>query len=70
MDTLDLKQALKAAAWERAKGELRSMVAIEGAVTGPRARPDPEDDQRFPHQILEERIEAFIKEMEDDEFNL
>jgi hypothetical protein len=52
---------LKAAAWERAKGELRAVVAIHGAVQSGTPPGEP-----FPYEELQRRVEAFITEVEDE----
>lgn len=54
--------AMKAAAWERAKGELRALVMIKGAVSSdgvPFGAP-------FPYEALQARVEDFIRGIEDD----
>lgn len=55
--------AMKAATWERAKGELRALVGIKGAV---RTEPTPLPGERFPHQDLQDAVEAFIANVEDN----
>lgn len=55
-----LDYALKAAQWERAKGELRSLVALQGAYLARRGSTEPRWIQ------LSKRVEAFIKEIEDE----
>lgn len=51
---------LKAAAWERAKGELRSVAALSGTHFSHRA----DAEGKFPYQYGEEAIEAFIADFE------
>lgn len=48
----------KATHWEITKGYLRGMVGLIGAV------PSTSDDNRW--EELKERVEKFIKEVEDD----
>lgn len=50
--------AMKAAAWERAKGELRALVAMQGSV--------PSTDTASRWDEAGARIEKFITRFEDD----
>lgn len=56
----------KAMAWERAKGELASIVAAEGSRYSDR----PGERGLFKFQEIEQAIEAFVKDFEEQEFNL
>lgn len=55
--------AMKAQQWERAKGELRALVAIQGSYSLGR---NPGDETPAKWQRLETRIEGFIRGIEDD----
>lgn len=57
-----LDTALKAAQWERAKGELRALAAMQGSYQSRRS-PDGEEPRWL---TIERRIEEFIKEFEDE----
>ena len=58
--------AQKAALWEEAKGKLRAMIAVDGSkIDG-----DRDEEGRYSHMIIEEIVEAFIKEIEDDEHHM
>lgn len=57
------REALKAIQWELAKGYLRSLAAIDGAQsTGEMERP-----YRF--ERIQQAVEKFIKEFEDEGFH-
>lgn len=57
-------RAMKAATWERAKGELRALVAIKGSQASYRG--SPSEDKPFPYQALEAEVDAFIARVEDE----
>lgn len=50
----------KAEQWEIAKGHLRALIAIEGAVSS------GESERPYRFEVLRERIEDFIKKFEED----
>lgn len=52
--------AMKAQQWERAKGELRAMVAVKGAVSSTSAGSTGKE----PWAQLEEAVEEFITHVE------
>lgn len=53
---------LKAQQWERTKGELRALVAMQGSYST--GGEDADEYERW--KALEERVEAFIREVEED----
>ncbi len=57
--TFLLPQALKALQWEKCKGELRGLVALEGSYSS--YTPIGEDP---PYKKLESVVEDFIKDIE------
>jgi hypothetical protein len=57
-----IRGMLKAAAWERAKGELRSIAMIEGQDISE----DRHDGKPLRFQVIEARVEAFIKIFENE----
>lgn len=59
----DQKYALKNIQWELAKGHLRAMVAIDASMSSGRE----ERPCRF--EIVEQVIEEFIKDFEDNGLN-
>jgi hypothetical protein len=59
-----LEAALKSQQWERAKGELRALVAIQGSYTSPLPKHMQKERPRW--ELLNERIEAFIQSVEGD----
>lgn len=59
-----LEAALKSQQWEKAKGELRALVAIQGSYTSPLPAHMQKDTPRW--ELLSIRVEAFIKSVEDD----
>jgi hypothetical protein len=62
-----IADALKAQQWERAKGELRALVALQGSYTSP--YPDHVDKEKEHHkkwEALQARVEEFITAVEDD----
>ena len=62
--TFLLDSALKSQQWERAKGELRALVAICGSYSdGIPSHMKTEPDN---WQVLEKRIDEFVKSVEDD----
>ena len=61
--TFLIDAAMKAMQWERAKGELRALVALQGSYSLGRG---PGDDTAAKWQKLEKRVNAFIKGVEDD----
>lgn len=56
--------SLKAAAWERAKGELRSIVALEGSKHGGIA----EADGRYKYLHISDMVEDFVERFESQEY--
>lgn len=58
MSSQTTQSMLKAAQWERAKGELRAFVAIQGSY------PSGENSERW--RQLEARVDSFIASVEDD----
>lgn len=54
--------ALKAAAWEEAKGKLRALVAIQGSI--PSRNVTDTETPRW--EELSARVEAFIGDVEDN----
>jgi len=54
-----LSVALHAQQWEKAKGELRALIALKGSYSV-----DHEADVQ-PYKQLENMVDAFIKEVED-----
>ena len=57
-----IDSAMKSVEWERAKGDLRALVAIQGSYST--GVPEREVEPRW--ETLRDRVEAFIKEIEDD----
>lgn len=57
MNLLVIHRAAKAATWERAKGELRAMVAIEGS----RESTDPDIGT---WQEMSHHVEEFVRKIE------
>lgn len=53
--------AMKAAQWERAKGELRAMVAIQGSYEASSPEEEP-----LKWAVLSQHVEDFIKNIEDN----
>ena len=53
---------MKAQQWERAKGELRALVAMQGSFTS--GGGDTHETTRW--RELGKRVESFIKSVEDD----
>lgn len=59
MDSIFIMEALKASAWEEAKGKLRALVAILGST--------PSDHQGYEEWAeVQQRVEAFITSAEDE----
>jgi hypothetical protein len=58
--TTTIFSAMKAQAWEEAKGKLRSLVVMQGSIHG------PSDRQSEYYEKLDELVETFIKEIETD----
>lgn len=56
--------SLKAAAWERAKGALRELVAIDGSNHDPGDDIHRREKPRF--EEVEEAVDAFIKSFEEE----
>jgi len=52
-----LEDALLSQQWEKAKGELRALVALRGAYTCGTEEP-------YPFQLTEKAVDKFIKEIE------
>ncbi len=67
MTSWDQKYAMKNAHWEQAKGHMRAMVAIDGAMHSGNHGMDPEKKNRF--EIVSDAIETFIKDFEDNALN-
>lgn len=59
-------QMLKAQAWEEAKGKLRALSAIEGHRRILMTTPQNVDLAADKWRKLNDRIEAFIEDLEDD----
>lgn len=55
--------AMKAVAWEEAKGKLRALGQLDGARQYDSHYPS---DKQPRYKIVEERVERFIREFEDD----
>lgn len=65
--TFDIEAALKAQQWERAKGELRALVALQGAhKTSGLGPPNTVADETRRWQNLEKAVEEFVKIVEDN----
>ena len=60
--TFLIDAAMKAMQWERAKGELRALVALQGSYSLGRA---PGDREPAKWQRLEQAVNAFIEQIED-----
>lgn len=56
-----LDHALKAQQWEIIKGHLRALVSLQGAYN---SAPDSSTTERF--LTLDEKVEVFIKDVEDE----
>ena len=54
--------AMKGATWEDAKGKLRALVVMKGSVPSR----DVRDTGEQPWEALQSRVEAFIKDVEDE----
>lgn len=61
MDKANLDSMLKAQQWERAKGELRALVQMQGSYTSTSS-----EDCETRWRRLGERVEAFIHSVEID----
>ncbi len=59
-ERFDMEYALKAMTWERAKGELRALVALRGASSSV----ERDEDGRYPFERTSMAVEAFINEIE------
>ena len=59
--TFSVASAMIMAQWERAKGELRALVAIKGSHKG-----GGRDSEWSGYEALDEEVEAFIKRIEDE----
>lgn len=57
----DYRVPLKYMLWEEAKGKLRALAAVQGSYPSG----DPETAKRF--EALTAKVEAFIKEVNDEE---
>ena len=57
--TFSVASAMIMAQWERAKGEMRALVAIKGSHKG------PPSVEREAYKRLHIEVEAFIKRVED-----
>jgi hypothetical protein len=56
MSEFDVRIALKAAQWEKAKGELRALVALQGSY------PAGENTERW--KACNDAVEAFVDKVE------
>lgn len=54
-------EALKAQAWEEAKGKLRGLVAVAGSSSD-----GADAEGAYPFQKLEKAVEDFIRNVEDN----
>lgn len=64
MASFSIDHALKAAQWERAKGELRALVALQGSYSTSDRPPfdiAPETDR---WTLLSKRVREFIEDIE------
>jgi hypothetical protein len=52
--------------WERAKGSLRAVVVALGQMSSVTR----DEDDRYPYQLLEDEVEAFILKVENEELHL
>lgn len=59
-----IEHAMKSQQWERAKGELRALVALQGSYTDP--IPDQMKKETPRYKRLGDRVEDFIKSIEDE----
>ena len=59
-----IEAALKGTQWERAKGELRALVAIQGSYTSP--LPEYMKTEPATWEVLSKKVEKFIKDVEDN----
>ncbi len=57
--------ALKAIAWEKAKAELRCLVHVADDAWGYKCPPDQRPEYQE-WEDIDKRVEAFIKDMEDN----
>lgn len=65
MPKFSFEAALKSAQWERAKGELRALVHMQGSyISGEAPGGTSSETERWLELGL--RVEAFIKSVEDD----
>ena len=62
MAKFEIDAMLKAAQWERAKGELRALVSMQGSYSS--GGDDTHEYKRW--QDLEKRVEAFVADVEDN----
>lgn len=60
-DRYDLEAAMRMAQWERAKGELRAMVAMAGAYHS--SKPDDPESQYQRFLAFRQAAEEFISEV-------
>lgn len=62
----DLAAALKGQQWERVKGELRALVALQGSYHsgGPPSAPPSHELARL--RTLKAKVEAFVKDIESE----
>ena len=61
--TFLIDAAMKAMQWERAKGELRALIALQGSYSLGRG---PGDDTPAKWQRLEQAVNTFIEQIEDN----
>lgn len=61
--TFLIDAAMKSQQWERAKGELRALIAIQGSYS--LGRP-PGDETPTRWQLLQKEVEKFIAQVEDE----
>ncbi len=59
-----IEEALLLQQWERAKGELRALVEMQGARV---PRGIGQEDEKWKYQKLEEMVDQFVCEVENEE---
>ncbi len=60
--TFLIDSAMKSMVWERAKGELRALVEIQGSYSS--AEREPKGESKW--ERLEAAVNAFVTQVEDD----
>lgn len=63
--TFQIDSALKAAQWERVKGELRALVAMQGSYSS-HEMPGETSSTMARFVMLDKRVQVFIKDIEDE----